>query len=108
MRTYLYAEEVLAKDTMRTSRGDHSLVWSLPDCHGIVAVLLVSGKQVLSGLLHTLFHICVCWLPKCRVAISHHLLHTMERLLVFPATHSHTSIESATLCHCVRVLLRWF
>ena len=27
------------------SRVAHSLVWILPECHGIVALLVISGKQ---------------------------------------------------------------
>ena len=42
------------------SRVAHSLVYILPDCHGIVALLVSSGKQPWSELLHTLRFICVC------------------------------------------------
>ena len=52
------------------SRVTHSLVWILPDCHGIVALLVISGKQPSSELLHTLRFICVCWPPKRQRSIS--------------------------------------
>ena len=52
------------------SRVAHSLVWILPDCHGIVALLVISGKQPLSELLHTLRFLCVCWPPKRQCSIS--------------------------------------
>jgi len=45
-------------------------VWILPDCHGIVALLVISGKQPSSELLHTLRFICVCWPPKRQCSIS--------------------------------------
>ena len=38
----------------------HSLVWILPDCHGVVALLVISGKQPSSELLQILRFICVC------------------------------------------------
>ena len=52
------------------SRVAHSLVWILPDCHGIVGLLAISGKQPSSELLHTLWFICVCWSPKRQCSIS--------------------------------------
>ena len=52
------------------SRVAHSLVWIRPDCHGIVALLVISGKQPSSELLHTLRFICVCWPPKRQCSIS--------------------------------------
>ena len=52
------------------SRVAHSLVWILPDCHGIVALLVISGKQPSSELLHTLRFTCVCWPPKRQCSIS--------------------------------------
>ena len=52
------------------SRVAHSLVWILPDCHGIVALPVISGKQPSSELLHTLQFICVCWPPKRQCSIS--------------------------------------
>ena len=53
-----------------SSRVAHSLVWTLPDCHSIVALLVISGKQASSELLHTLRFICVCWPPKRQCSIS--------------------------------------
>ena len=73
------------------SRVAHSLVWILPDCHGIVALLVISGKQPSSELLQTLRFICVCWPPKRQCPISTHLLHNTEELLVFQATFSRVS-----------------
>ena len=52
------------------SRVAHSLVLILPDCHGIIALLVISGKQPSSELLHTLRFICVCWPPKRQCSIS--------------------------------------
>ena len=53
------------------SRVAHSLVWIFLDCHGIVALLVISGKQPSSELLHTLRFICVvCWPPKRQRSIS--------------------------------------
>ena len=62
--THDYAEELLRRILCLPSRVAHSLVWILPDCHGIVALLVISGKQPSSELLHTLRFICVCWPPK--------------------------------------------
>ena len=78
------------------SRVAHSLVWILPDCHGIVALLVISGKQPSSELLQTLRFICVCWPPKRQCPISTHLLHNTEELLVFQATFSHVSPSRLT------------
>ena len=52
------------------SRVAHSLVWILPDCHGIVALLVISGKQPSSELVHTLRFLCVCWPPKHQCSTS--------------------------------------
>ena len=74
------------------SRVAHSLVWILPDCHGIVAFLVISGKQPSSELLHTLRFICVCvGHLSASVQYLRHLLHNTESLLVFQATCSHVS-----------------
>ena len=74
------------------SRVAHSLVFILPDCHGIVAFLVISGKQPSSELLHTLRFICVCvGHLSASVQYLRHLLHNTEALLVFQATFSHVS-----------------
>ena len=52
------------------SRVTHSFVWILPDCHAIVALLVISGKQPSSELLHTLRFICVCWPPKRQCSMT--------------------------------------
>ena len=79
------------------SRVAHSLVWILPDCHGIVAFLVISGKQPSSELLHTLRFICVC-VGHLRASVQYlrHLLHNTEALLVFQATFSHVSPSRLT------------
>ena len=79
------------------SRGAHSLVWILPDCHGIVALLVISGKQPSSELLHTLRFICVCvGHLSASVQYLRHLLHNTEALLVFQTTFSHVSPSRLT------------
>ena len=79
------------------SRVAHSLVWILPDCHGIVALLVISGKQPSSELLHTLRFICVCvGHLSASVQYQRHLLHNTEALLVFQATFSHVSPSRLT------------
>ena len=79
------------------SRVAHSLVWILPDCHGIVALLVISGKQPSSELLHTLRFICVCvGHLSASVQYLRHLLHNTEALLVFQATFSHVSPSRLT------------
>ena len=57
------------------------------DCHGIVAVLVISGKQPSSGLLHTLRFICVCVWPLSAVCykIASSSSHRGSTL-VFPGT----------------------
>ena len=78
-------------------RGAHSLVWILPDCHGIVALLVISGKQPSSELLHTLRFICVCvGHLSASVQYLRHLLHNTEARLVFQATFSHVSSSRLT------------
>jgi len=72
-------------------------VWILPDCHGIVALLVISGKQPSSELLHTLRFICVCvGHLSASVQYLRHLLHNTEALLVFQATFSHVSPSRLT------------
>ena len=79
------------------SRVAHSLVGILPDCHGIVALLVISGKQPSSELLHTLRFICVCvGHLSASVQYLRHLLHNTEALLVFHATFSHVSPSRLT------------
>ena len=79
------------------SRVDHSLVWILRDCHGIVALLVISGKQPSSELLHTLRFICACvGYLSASVQYLRHLLHNTEALLVFQATFSHVSPSRLT------------
>ena len=79
------------------SRVAHSLVWILPDCHGIVALLVISGKQPSSELLHTLRFICVCvGHLSASVQYLRHLLHNTEALIVFQATFSHVSPSRRT------------
>ena len=80
------------------SRVAHSLVWILPDCHGIVALLVIFGKQPSSKLLHTLlfFSVCVGHLSASAQYLRH-LLHNTEALLVFQATFSHVSSSRLTL-----------
>ena len=94
------------------SRVAHSLVWILPDCHVIVALLVMSGKQpssvivallVMSGkqpsseLLHTLrfIRLCVGHLSTS-VQYLRHLLHNTEALIVFQETFSHVSPSRRT------------
>ena len=84
-------------------------MWISPDCHGIVAVLVISGKQPSSGLLHTLRYICVCVWPLS--AVSYNIASSTSHrgsTLVFPGTRSHASPHRLTsttqpLCHCGRV-----
>ena len=79
------------------SRVAHSLVWILPDCHGVVALLVISGKQPSSELLHTLRFICVCvGHLSASVQYLQHLLHNTEALLVFQAPFSHVSPSRLT------------
>ena len=64
----MYAEELLPQDYLSTGRVAHSLVWISSDCHGVVAVLVISGKQPSSALLHTLrLFLCLCLAIKRRV-----------------------------------------
>ena len=77
------------------SRVAHSLVWILPDCHGIVALLVISGKQPSSELLHTLRFVCVC-VGHLSASVQWHLLHNTEALLVFQATFSRVSPSRLT------------
>ena len=79
-----------------------------PDCHGIVAVLAISGKQPSSGLLHSLRFICVCVWPLS--AVCYNIASSSSHrgsTLVFPGTRSHVSprLTSMTqpLCLCARV-----
>ena len=83
-------------------------MWISPDCHGIVAVLVISGKQPSSGLLHTLRFICVCVWPLS--AVCYNIASSSHRgsTLVFPGTRSHVSPHRLTsttqpLCHGYRV-----
>ena len=79
------------------SRVAHSLVWILPDCHVIVALLVMSGKQPSSELLHTLRFICLCvGHLSTSVQYLRHLLHNTEALLVFQATFSYVSPSRLT------------
>ena len=88
-----YVRRILCLPT----RVAHSLVWILPDCHGIVALLVISGKQPSSELLHTLRFICVCvGYLSASVQYLRHLLHNTEALLVFQATFSHVSPSRLT------------
>ena len=105
----MYADELRTEDSLSTGRVAHSLVWISPDCHGIVAVLVISGKQPSSGLVHTLRFICVCaWpLSAVRYNIASPSSHRGSTL-VFPGTRSHVSLHRLTsttqpLCHCARV-----
>ena len=83
--------------SLSTGRVAHSLVWISPDCHGIVAVLVISGKQPSSDLLHTLRFICVCvGHLSASVQYLRHLLHNTEALLVFQETFSHVSPSRLT------------
>ena len=84
-------------------------MWISPDCHGVVAVLVISGMQPLSGLLHTLRIICVCVWPLSAVcySIASSSSHRGSTL-VFPGIRSHVSPHRLTsttqpLCHCARV-----
>ena len=80
-----------------------------PDCHGIVAVLAISGNQPSSGLLHTLRFFCVCVWPLS--AVCYNIASSSSHrgsTLVFPGTRSHVSPHRLTsttqpLCHCSRV-----
>ena len=91
------------------SRVAHSLVWILPDCHGIVAFLVISGKQRSSELLHTLRFICVCvGHLSASVQYLRHLLHNTEALLVFQATFWQritisTNVDDKASSHRARV-----
>ena len=101
------------------SRVAHSLVWILPDCHGIVAswsclgssrglnpsglswhrsLLVMSGQQPWFELLHSLRFICVCCVGHLSASVQYlrHLLHNTEALLVFQATFSHVSPSRLT------------
>ena len=75
------------------SRVAHSLVWILPDCHGIVAVLVISGKQPSSELLHTLRFSCVCWPSKRQCSIS----------TTFSPQHGSTSCLPGNFLACVTI-----
>ena len=67
-------------------------MWILPDCHGVVALLVISGKQPSSELLHTLRFISVCvGHLSASVQYLRHLLHNTEALLGFQATFSYVS-----------------
>ena len=90
------------------SRVDHSLVWILPDCHGIVALLVMSGKQPSSKLLHTLRLICVCWPPKRQCSISTISSPNTEALLVFQATFSHVSPSRLTSTTQPLAIVPWY
>ena len=61
------------------SRVAHSLVWILPDCHCIVALLVISGKQPSSELLHTLRFICVC-VGRLSACVQYLHLHNTENV----------------------------
>ena len=75
----------------------HSLAWILSDYHGIVALLVISGKQRSSELLHTLRCICVCvGHLSASVQYLRHFLHNTEALLVFQETFSHVSPSPLT------------
>ena len=83
-------------------------MWISPDCHGIVAVLVSSGKQPSSGLLHTLRFVCVCVWPLS--AVCYNIASSSHRgnTLVFPGTRSYVSPHRLTsttqpLRHCARV-----
>ena len=86
-----------------------TLGWISPDCHRIVAFLVISGKQLSSGLLHTLRFICVCVWPLS--AVCYNIASSSSHpgsTLVFPGTHSHVSLHRLTsttqpLCYCARV-----
>ena len=92
-----------------TGRVAHSLVWIYPDCHGIAAVLVISGKQPSSGLWHTLRFICVCVWPLSNVCYNIASCSSYRgSTLVFPGTRSQVSQHRLTsttqpLCHCARV-----
>ena len=78
------------------SRVVHSLVWILPDCHGIVALLVISGSsRRLSSCILCGLSVCVGHLS-ASVQYLRHLLHNTEALLVFQATFSHVSPSRLT------------
>ena len=106
--TYVNAEESCPCDSLSTGRVAHSFVWISSDCHGIVDVMVISGKQPSSGLLRTLRLICVCVWPLS--AVCYNIASSSHRgsTLVFPGTRSHVSPHRLTsttqpLCHCARV-----
>ena len=83
-------------------------MWISPDCHGIVDVLVIPGKQPSSGVLHTLRFICVCVWPLSAVCYNIASSSHRRSTLVFPGIRSHVSPHRLTsttqpLCHCARV-----
>ena len=79
------------------SRVAHSLVWILPDCHGIVASWssLGSSRRLSSCILCGLSTV---WFDHLSDSVQYlrHLLHNTEALLVFQATFSHVSPSRLT------------